>query len=316
MDPTRRRILDRLLDRPATGPELARELSITRAAVWKHVEALREEGIEITSTDDGYSIQALPEYGEAAVAAGIPGTFDVYYQDSMPSTNDRAREVARTTDGESIVLADAQPAGRGRLGREWAGPAGGIYLSLLLRPDLAPTDVPILTTVAGVSVAETIGKLGLDPAIKWPNDVLIGDRKVAGILTEMQGEADRVDWVIVGIGINANVDPDALPDGASSLQAVIGDPVERRQIVHWIVERIDRYRNDPSLAIDQLRKWSATVGRQVRIETPAGTVEGLALDVVHPGALVVKTDSGEEIIHAGDCEHLRDDDGSYPHDDS
>lgn len=307
MESTRQHILERIADGPISGPDLANELNISRAAIWKHVDALRAEGIEIESGPHGYVLATIPEYGGPAVALQIPGEFGVEYADSLPSTNDRARELAQGGAEEMVVLANEQPAGRGRLGREWVGPPGGIYLSILVRPNLATVDVPILTIAAGVAVAEALEGLGFEPAIKWPNDVLIDDKKVAGILTEMEGEADRVDWVIVGIGLNANVDSDSLPEGATSLCVGRENPVDRREVVHTILRSFNRYRNDPVATVTAWRERSATLGRSVRVETPRETITGRAVDIEHPGTLLLETTSGIKRVHAGDCEHLRDD---------
>ena len=311
MDRTRRRILDRLVDGPVSGPELAASLDISRAAVWKHIEALREMGLEIDSSDGGYVLHSIPEYGGAAIAAGYPADHEIVYEETIGSTNDRARTLAADGATETLVLANEQPTGRGRLGRSWTGPPGGIYCSLLLYPTLSPVDVPVLTTVAGVAVAEALEDAGFDPSIKWPNDILVDGKKVAGVLTEMEGEADRVNWVIIGFGINANVDEVDLPPRGSSLESIRGSPIERRQIVHDVVDRIDWYTTHLDEAVDAARAYSETIGRRIRVETATETVTGKAIDIVYPGALEVETPAGNRRVHTGDCEHVRGDDGSY-----
>ena len=295
------RVLD--AEAPISGPALAEALDVSRAAVWKHVEALREAGFEIES-DGGYRVRSVPEYGAAAVAYGLEAPFAVEYHHRIDSTNARARELA--TDGASdvAVLADEQTAGRGRLDRGWAGPAGGVYLSLVLRPSLSPMEVPLLTLAAAVATARAAREAGVDATIKWPNDVLVGGRKLAGILTEIEGEADRVSWAVVGIGVNANVDRDALPEGATSVLAETG-PVERRCFVQRVLEAFDELRGYPETILDAWREHAATLGRRVRVETSDGTVVGEAVDVDPPGTLLVETDDGIVSVHAGDCEHLR-----------
>jgi BirA family biotin operon repressor/biotin-[acetyl-CoA-carboxylase] ligase len=120
----------------------------------------------------------------------------------------------------------------------------------------------------------------------------------------MEGEADRVSWLVVGIGVNANIDRDALPPGATSIRAEAGD-VDRRVFVQRLLERFHELRGDPEAVLPAWREHSATLSRRVRVETPGGVVEGEAVDVTFPGALVVRTDDGERTVHAGDCEHLR-----------
>jgi BirA family biotin operon repressor/biotin-[acetyl-CoA-carboxylase] ligase len=313
MTDTRRALLDALADGPVPGPELADRLGVSRAAVWKQVEALRDDGLAIESTDDGYRVTDAPEFGGAAIEYGLDAPFDVEYHDSIGSTNERARELADEGREDVAVVADEQTAGRGRLDRGWIGPSGGIYTSLLVRPDVPPAHSPVYTLAAAVAVARAAREAGVDARIKWPNDVLVpddeserGGKKLCGILTEMQGEADRVDWLIGGIGINANVPADKLPDGATSLQSERGDPVNRRVFTQRLLETFDDLRSDPDSILDAWRDHAATLGQRVRVETPGGEIVGEAVDVEFPGALIVETDDGERRrVTAGDCEHLR-----------
>lgn len=330
MTDTRRALLDALADGPVAGPALADRLGVSRAAVWKQVETLREEGLEIESTDDGYCVTGVPAFSAAAVAYGLEAPFDIEYHDSVDSTNKRARELATDTGREGVaVVADEQTAGRGRLDRGWTGPSGGIYTSLLLRPDVPPAHAPASTLAAAVAVTRAARETGVDAVIKWPNDVLVSDvanepqsdasadrfvpeaaerggKKLCGILTEMRGEADRVGWLIVGIGINANVDADTLPDGATSLLEQRGKPVDRRIFLQRLLETFDDLQNDPDKILDAWRKHAATLGQRVRVDTPSGPIVGQAVDVEFPGALVVETDDGKrQRVTAGDCEHLR-----------
>jgi BirA family biotin operon repressor/biotin-[acetyl-CoA-carboxylase] ligase len=325
---TQRAVLDSLEGGPTSGPELADELGISRSAVWNGVETLREAGFEIGSSEEGYVLTAIPEYGAGAVEHRLDGEFTVEYHDSIPSTNARARELAHEErfDPESesgvVVLADEQTGGRGRLDREWASPPGGIWMSILLRPDLPPAQAPLLTLAAAVATARAVDDVGVgDDAdrdtdgqgttmgLKWPNDVLaVGrtgeERKLAGILTEMEGETDEVSWVIVGIGLNANVDVAGLPDGATSLRELAGD-VNRGRLVATLLEAFDALRAAPEEILTAWRERSLTLGRQVRVETESEAVVGEAAGIDPPGALLVDTGSEVVRVHAGDCEHLR-----------
>ena len=343
MTDTRRALLDALAAGPVAGPALAERLGVSRAAVWKQVETLRAEGWGIESTDAGYRVTDVPEFGGAAIEFGLDADFAVEFHDSIGSTNERARELATEGHEDVAVVADEQTAGRGRLDRGWTGPSGGIYTSLLLRPDVPPAHAPIYTLAAAVAVTRAAREAGVDARIKWPNDVLVsraepavplagggeaaadpanesqsdssddvlvdgpgerGGKKLCGILTEMEGEADRVSWVIPGLGINANIDADSLPEGATSIQSEVG-PVERRLFAQRLLERFDELRSDPDAVLDAWRERSATLGQDVRVETPDGVVEGEAIDVELPGTLLVETDDGVVRVHAGDCEHLR-----------
>ena len=315
MQATREQVLDALADGPITGPTLADRLDVSRAAVWKHVEQLREGGFEITSGDDGYELRSVPEFGGPAVEYGLEAPFTVEYHDSIDSTNRRAREVA--TDGESdvVVLADEQTGGRGRLDRAWESPSGGVWLSLALRPQVPIAHAPLFTLAAAVAVTRAAREAGVDARIKWPNDVVVGrgsdgdasaERKLAGILTELEGEADRVDWLVVGVGNNVNVDASALPEGvdATSVQEQVG-PVDRRAFTQRLLEEFHDLRTDLDAVLPTWREHATTLGKEVRVETPSGTVEGEAVDVTFPGTLVVDTGDERVTVTAGDCDHLR-----------
>ena len=304
MQDTRRRILDALSEGPISGPELAESLGVSRAAVWSHVEALRESGFEIGSREDGYVLASVPEFGEGSVEYGLSAPFGIEYHDSIGNTNDRARELAAAGESGTAVVADEQTAARGRLGREWNAPSGGIYLSLACRPDLPPAQAPIYTLAAAVATTEALRGVGVDAGIKWPNDVLVDGRKLVGILTEMEGEADRVSWIVVGIGINANVDGDAVPAGATTVRERVGD-VDRAALTRAVIERFDELVATPEEVLPAWRAAAVTLGKRVRVETAGGDVVGEAVDIEFPGRLVVATDDGEVGVSAGDCEHLR-----------
>ena len=306
MQGTRREVLDAIADGPVSGPDLAARLDVSRAAVWKHVEGLREAGFAIESDDAGYRLDGVPAYGGEAIAFGLDAPIEVEYHDSIPSTNARARELAAEGATDVAVVADEQTGGRGRLDRGWVSPPGGIWLSVLCRPDLPPAHAPLLTLAAAVAAAETARETGTDARIKWPNDLLVpgvdSDEKLAGILTEMEGEADRVSWVVVGIGIN--VDPEGLPAGATGLLAH-AESVDRRTFVQRLLERFDACRDDPDSVLSAWREHALTIGQRVRVETPTDGIVGEAIDIEFPGSLVVETDDGRVRVHAGDCEHLR-----------
>ena len=303
MQETRALILDRLTDGPVSGPALATDLGVSRAAVWSHVETLRDAGFEIRDTDDGYALTGVPEYGGAAIEHELDTDFEVAFYDELASTNATARDRAADGAGELVVVARRQTGGRGRLDREWSSPAGGIYASLLVRPDVPPAHAPVYTLAAAVAVTDAARAVGVDAGIKWPNDVQVGGRKLAGILTEMEGEADRVSWLVVGIGVNANVEHAELPRG-TSIRAE-AEPVTRRSFLASIVDRFAELTDDVESIVPAWRDRAVTIGQQVRVETPRGRIEGEAVGIEFPGTLVVETDSDTRRVTAGDCEHLR-----------
>jgi len=331
MQETREAVLDALADGPVSGPDLAERLDVSRAAVWKHVEALRAAGFTIESGDDGYALAGVPEFGGPAVEYGLDAPLDVEYHDEIPSTNARGRELAGEGAADVVVLADRQTGGKGRLGRDWVSPSGGVWCSIVCRPDVPATHAPVFTLAAAVAVTRAAREAGVDARIKWPNDVVVpqdhdangdgdGDedgggnrpnehreeRKLAGILTEMEGEADRISWLVVGIGVNANVDPADLPGDAdpTTIRAEAGD-VDRRAFTQRLLEEFDDLRQDPESVVDAWREHASTLGRRVRVDTPGGEVVGEAVDVRFPGTLVVDTGDERVDVTAGDCEHLR-----------
>lgn len=324
MQETRRRVIDALESGPVSGPALADELDVSRAAIWNQVESLREAGFDIRNTDDGYKLVDVPEYGAAAIEHELNTDFDVVFHESLDSTNAHARDQAIDGADRLAVVAAEQTGGRGRLDREWASPDGGIYASFVVRPDVPPAETPVYTLAAAVAVTDAARAAGVDAGIKWPNDVLVpapsadgvdagtmGDRepptdgaKLGGVLTEMEGETDRVSWLVVGTGVNANVDPASLPRGATSIAAE-AEPVTRRAFLAGIIDRFAELTADLDTILPAWRDHALTLGREVRVETPRGVVEGTAVDVSFPGTLVVKTEDGSVDVAAGDCEHLR-----------
>ena len=311
MNETRRALLAALETGPVAGPALADQLGISRAAVWKQVDALREEGLDIESTDDGYEVTGVPAYGAAAIEFGLDAPYTVEYHDAVDSTNNRARELTGEGRRNVAVVADEQTGSRGRLDRSWTAPSGGVWCSIVCQPDLPAAHIPLSALAAGVATVSACREAGVEAHLKWPNDVLVGEsgarggRKLAGILTEMEGEEDRVSWLIAGIGVNANIDAAELPAEATSLRQELGADVDRRVFVQRLLESFDELLSNPDSVLGRWREYSSTLGQQVRVETTNRTIEGEAVDVQFPGALVVETDSGQEVVHAGDCEHLR-----------
>jgi len=306
MQETRARILEEISAGPVSGPQLAERLGVSRAAVWKHVEALRRDGFTVESTDAGYEVSDVPEFCGPAVAFGLDAPYEVEYHDSIDSTNSRARALAAQGAENVVVLADEQTGGKGRLDREWLSPSGGIWLSILVRPAVPPTHAPAYTLAAAVATARAVRETGVEASIKWPNDILVEDRKLAGILTEMEGEADRVSWLVVGIGINANVDTASLPgeQPVTTLRAEVGD-VNRRGLTQRLLTEFQGLGEELDAVIPAWRDLSSTLGKAVRVETATDEIQGEAVDVTFPGTLIVEGPAGRREVTTGDCEHLR-----------
>lgn len=308
-----------------SGQRLARHLGVSRTAVWKRLQTLQQQGYGIEArAGRGYSLKSRPDrLYPAEVQRGLATRWlgrRMIYRESVGSTNELARERARAGEpAGTIVVAEEQVGGRGRRGRGWLSPAGkGIWLSLLLRPALPPGKLGRLTLLAAVAVAEAVaGATGLRPGIKWPNDLLLAGRKFCGILLEMAGQPEAVEYVIAGIGLNVNLEradfPEELVPVATSLALELGRPVERVPLLQAILSRFEeRYeewalagaggeedREDPLLRA--WREWTVTLEREVEISGPGGRLVGVARDVAADGSLLLELPDGRtEKIYVGD----------------
>jgi BirA family biotin operon repressor/biotin-[acetyl-CoA-carboxylase] ligase len=224
----------------------------------------------------------------------------IRWHDSVPSTNDLALKLAEIPVPEgTVIIADEQTAGRGRLGRAWASPRGGVWLSVILSPGLPQERVPVIGLAAGTAAAQAIRKTtGLPARLKWPNDVLVGGKKVVGVLAEATPGAERV---VVGIGINANIPLDALRGisghPVTSLQAQLGRPVEREVLIRVVLQELDQaYAALRSAGVPEVlsrwREMAETLGRSVRVEMPGATIHGTAFDIDEAGALLIRLNDG------------------------
>lgn len=239
-----------------------------------------------------------------------------FFLPKVDSTNDTAKKMAREGIEEgTLIVSEIQEKGRGRTDREWISPIGGIWCSLVLRPDISPEQAPQITLVAGIAIANVIHRLyNLDARIKWPNDVLIGKRKFCGILTEMEARMDRVTFVVMGIGLNANVDIDGFPEeikeGSTSLERELGRKVNRAELLSEILNELEKHydvfvKNGFKEFASTWQDMSSTIGKKVRIVQKDGKIEGEAIKITGEGALMIKKEDGSiEMVIAGGCLHL------------
>ncbi len=267
------------------------------------------QGYVVDVTARGYRLDACPD---RLLPTEFPGWEErVHHFEVVESTMVPARLLARNGAAEgTLVVAEQQSCGRGRLDRSWLSPLGGIYMTLVMRPPVAPQLAPRINLLVAVAISEAIERLhGLPARVKWPNDVLIGGKKVCGILAEMEAESDLVRFVNVGIGLNANLTISGLQKGAISLSELLGASVDRVSLVREIVEGIlDRsLRLGDAAALDAWRARTATLGREVSVMADGSPVRGMALDINSTGALLVRDAAGNvrEVI-AGDCIQIGD----------
>ncbi len=291
-----------------SGETLSNQLGVSRVSIWKHIHSLEKDGYVIETVPKGYKLISSPDL---LLPYEFPGLEKrIHYFPEIGSTMDVARELAiRGAEEGTIVLAEAQAHGRGRLSREWLSPKGGIYFTLILRPRINPAYAPRINLMASLAVATTIRKLfGLNAELKWPNDVLIAGRKVCGILAEMDAEMDVVNSVNVGIGINANTSIPQFEKTATSLKDALGREISRKEFFSALLVEIER-RQALLMEADLLEEWkkfSATLNKDVRIVAPGEVIVGRAIDIDTTGALIVKARNGSlKKAMAGDCIHLR-----------
>lgn len=301
-------------DEYLSGEEMSRLAGVSRTAVWKEIEKLRAEGYKILAQPhEGYRLVGIPDRLTAQELTWNLATKRigrrVHAYDSTDSTMDLAHRLAAAGEPEgAVVVAEGQNQGRGRIGRRWISPKGkGICASVILRPQIPLSEAACLTLLAAVAVARAV-RTGADlqPQIKWPNDVLIGGKKVAGVLTELNAELNRIRYLVLGIGLNVNTPRAQLPAQATSLAEETGEPVDRVGFARTLLLEIDRaysqFIEEGALGIlDEWRRHALFLGRRIRVALPGRTVDGQALDVDPSGALLVRTDAGMiESISAGD----------------
>jgi BirA family transcriptional regulator, biotin operon repressor / biotin---[acetyl-CoA-carboxylase] ligase len=302
-----------------SGAELSQKLGITRAAIWARIEELRQLGYDIEASPHiGYRLLNSPDVLHADDLLARLGRTkaigrDIHVFRETTSTNDVAERLARDGAREGVVVfAESQTKGRGRLGRKWASPAGkGLWFSLVLRPEMRPQHTTQLTVAAATALARAIrSETGLKPEIKWPNDILINGRKAAGILTELSAELDRVKYVIVGIGVDVNVNasdfPSELRKIATSLKVEAGRGVSRPALATAILRELDedyaRIRAGRFAAVaDEWETQCATIGQRVIIRLGDRQIRGRAESLNEDGTLLLRTDHGRlERIMGGD----------------
>lgn len=305
-----------------SGQTLSKKIRITRSAVWKHIEGLRRQGYIIVSTPSkGYRLVEAPDrLISSEIKKGIKTKVigkEILIFDEVDSTNDIAMEMGGKGRVEGlVVVAESQSHGRGRLGRTWISPKGvNIYISMLLRPEFPPLYATTLTMMASVATAMAISKTtGIEAYIKWPNDILINQKKVSGILTEMKAEEERINYVVIGIGINVNMRKDDLPRNlrmpATSLMECLGEKVDRSILICSLLKSLDsNYEDIKTRGITSvIRKWRklcSTLNKRVKVTLPGGVITGVAEDITPEGGLVVSIGEGlTRVIYAGDVIYL------------
>jgi BirA family biotin operon repressor/biotin-[acetyl-CoA-carboxylase] ligase len=302
-----------------SGDQISKNLGISRQGLWKHIQELKDSGYEIEAVPHlGYRLQSCPDkLFPWEVWRNLHTKFmgkKIEYFDYLSSTMNLAMQLGMQGAAHgTLVLAESQTKGRGRLGREWFSPKHkGIYLSLILRPAISPVASPILTLLSAVSICEAVKKVcALDAQIKWPNDVLIHNKKLAGILTEMNAEVDKVNFVVIGIGLNVNNDKKSLIAQATSLKEQLDQQVSRIALLQELLSRIEENyflleKKGNKAIIDKWRNFTLTLGKRVKVYCQDKHLEGMAQDIDVDGSLLIRKDSGVIAkVTSGDVMHCR-----------
>ena len=289
-----------------SGQELCNKFGVSRTAIWKVMKQLKEAGYNIEAQQNkGYHIVSAPDVMDAAELKSIwkPKWVgcEILYFDSIDSTNTKAQELAeKGYPSGTLVVADKQIAGKGRRGRNWESPSGcGIFMTLMLKPDINPNNASMLTLVSALAVAKALADItGKDAKIKWPNDIVIDGRKVCGILTEMSAQFDYINNIVIGIGINVNNSsfPEEISATASSLRLLSGGKKYRRaEIIEKIMEYFEKYYSifleteDLSALVNEYDAMLVNMKKQVKVLDPKEPFEGKAMGITKTGELIVDT---------------------------
>ncbi|MBY0222724.1 biotin--[acetyl-CoA-carboxylase] ligase [Sporosarcina aquimarina] len=306
--------------KPVSGQDIADEFGLSRTAIWKYIKELEEEGYEIGSLrKKGYYLIEIPDIvNQANIHEHLETkTYGqtIHYFKTCPTTQKIAHEEAQNgVEDGTLIISEEQTAGKGRLARPWTSNAGrGIWMSLIIRPNLAPQQAPQLTLVAAVAIVRAIEDItDIHPVIKWPNDILINNKKVTGILTELQADPDRIKAVILGMGINVNQDltdfPEELQTIATSLKIEKGEEVDRAKLVAKILEYLEQYTSlyvEKGFAPIKLlwESYASITGKRVRANMVNETVEGVALGISAEGMLELQlADGSVRGIYSADIE--------------
>lgn len=300
-----------------SGQELCNRFGVSRTAVWKAINQLKEAGYEIEAQQNkGYRLMAAPDLMTEAEIKSLMHTDwvakEVLYFDTIDSTNTKAQELAeKGYQSGTLVVADKQESGKGRRGRSWVSPSGtGIFMTLMIKPDINPNNASMLTLVAALAVAKAITSVtGEEALIKWPNDIVVNGKKVCGILTEMNAQFDYINHIVVGIGINVHNEgfPEEISQMASSLMIEAGGKrFHRAQIIAETMSYFEQYYDtflktqDLSALVREYDKLLVNRNKSVRVLDPKEPFDGKAMGITPKGELIVDTWESRKLVSSGE----------------
>ena len=312
------KIIDKLhgTDGFVSGEKLSEEFGLSRTAIWKHVNALKEDGYVIESvTRRGYRLVSSPDLVNHDEVKELLDTRiigrEIIHFDSIESTNKTAKEIANEKPEGTVVVAEEQTGGKGRLGRSWISPSRkGLYFSVILKPKADPTTVAKLTLLGAAAVNLALRDMGIESQIKWPNDIVVGGKKTTGILTEMNCELGTINHIVLGIGINVNQPLDQIPEElrekATSLLVHTGKPVARKELFAALLNHLDNLygefveKGSTQRSIDICRENSAVIGKEVLVIQGDKRRVGQAIGINQNGELQVRFETGLEVLYSGE----------------
>ena len=300
-----------------SGQELCNRFGVSRTAVWKAINQLKEAGYEIEAQQNkGYRLMAAPDLMTEAEIKSLMHTDwvakEVLYFDTIDSTNTKAQELdEKGYPSGTLVVADKQESGKGRRGRSWVSPSGtGIFMTLMIKPDINPNNASMLTLVAALAVAKAITSVtGEEAMIKWPNDIVVNGKKVCGILTEMNAQFDYINHIVVGIGINVHNEsfPEEISQMASSLMIEAGGKrFHRAQIIAETMSYFEQYYDtflktqDLSALVREYDKLLVNRNKSVRVLDPKEPFDGKAMGITPKGELIVDTWESRKLVSSGE----------------
>jgi BirA family biotin operon repressor/biotin-[acetyl-CoA-carboxylase] ligase len=293
-----------------SGEEISGILQVSRTAVWKYINQLKDMGYVIESqTKKGYRLMEspdslMPQEIKESITTEVIGQ-NLTFLEQVDSTNLYAKKIAEGSFAEgTVIIADEQLQGKGRMGRSWTSPKGkGIWMTIMLKPKICPADAAKITLITACAVCQAIEDIcGIYPKIKWPNDIVLNGKKLCGILTEMSAEMDEINYLIVGIGINVNLEledfPEELKAIATSIKIEKGDSIKRKELAAAIINKFESYykvfikTGSIKDFINEYKKKSAILDKEVRVISSNQEVQGIVVDISEEGQLTLKLEDG------------------------
>jgi BirA family biotin operon repressor/biotin-[acetyl-CoA-carboxylase] ligase len=301
-----------------SGEKISEQLGVSRASIWKYINIIKEDGYEIEAVSrKGYRIISTPDILTFEEIKDLLSTKyigkNIIYYDSVGSTNSIAKELAeKGQEHGTVIISEEQTTGRGRLGRNWVSPKfKGIWMSIILRPNIITENISQITLLGAAAVQKAIMNMGIKTSIKWPNDIVLRSKKVCGILTEMSGEIDHINYIVMGVGINVNLSEKDIPwelkEVATSLKLGSGQYVDRKILVSNVLNVFEKLYSDFECngnikeTIEICRKNSMLIGREIQLINRGKVTIAKAIDISDSGQLVVENQKGSlEYIVSGE----------------